>query len=301
MKISEDGKQTWVYQHMSANGLSFRVAVAGIGDQLLLCLHGFPESALSWRYQLTPLWQAGYRVWAPDLRGYAGTSKPNGLNAYQLEQLLDDVTALLDMAQARQVFLAGHDWGGIIAWYYAMRHPTRIQALIILNAPHPACFEREVRRWHQLRRSWYMLACQLPWLPEWILAAGQARLIGTIFDIMRRSPESIPVNIVQQYRQQAAEPGALTAMLNYYRAALRGGGAFRQRRLGYPVIQLPTLVLWGRHDQALSRENLVGLDRYVTDLTVIPFPHAGHFVHEDDPQRVTGEILRWLSDRFPRT
>ncbi len=301
MTIEKDEDRTWDYQDISANGLSFRVAVAGGGARLLLCLHGFPESALSWRHQLAPLAQAGYRVWAPDLRGYAGTSKPGDLGSYHLERLLEDVTALIDHAQARQVILVGHDWGGVIAWYYAMRYSSRIEGLIILNAPHPACFEREVRRWRQFRRSWYMLACQLPRLPEWILAAKQARLIGVIFEIMRAHPDSIPDHIVQRYRQQAAEPGALTAMLHYYRAALLGGGALRQRRLGYPTIRLPTLVIWGLHDQALASQNLDGLGEFATDLTIIPLPDAGHFVHEDDPQRVTADILGWLSDRFPRT
>jgi len=299
MTTGKDEEQSWVYQHLSANGLSFRVAAAGTGDRLLVCLHGFPESALSWRDQLTPFAQAGYRVWAPDLRGYAGTSKPNGLGAYHLEQLMADVTTLIDFAQARHVILVGHDWGGVIAWYYAMRHATRINGLIILNAPHPACFEREVRRWRQLRRSWYMLACQIPWLPERILGASHAWLIGVIFEIMRAHPDSIPGHIVQRYRQQAAEPGALTAMLHYYRAALRGGGALRQRRLGYPAIRLPTLVIWGLQDQALVRQNLDGLDKFVMDLTIIPIAKAGHFVHQDDPARVTGAILGWLSDRFP--
>src|SRR5512147_1045331 len=138
------------FQQISANHLSFRVAVAGSGDRLLLCLHGFPESALSWRHQIAPMARAGYRVWAPDLRGYAGTTRPTDLDAYRIETLLDDITALIDAAGGRHVTLVGHDWGGIVAWYYAMRKPTMIDTLIVLNAPHPGCFEREIRRWRQL-------------------------------------------------------------------------------------------------------------------------------------------------------
>jgi pimeloyl-ACP methyl ester carboxylesterase len=243
---------------------------------------------------MAPLAQAGYRVWAPDLRGYGGTTRPDGLGAYHIEALLDDVAALIEASKTTRVTLIGHDWGGIIAWYYAMRRPEKLEALIVLNGPHPACFEREIRHWRQLRRSWYMAVFQLPWLPETVLAARGAHLIGAIFERMRVSSEYPPNDLVRVYRQQASEPGALTAMLNYYRAAIRGGGAARQRRLGYPTIALPTLVLWGLHDQALVKENLDGLTKFVTHLTVVTLERAGHFVHQDEPGRVTDEILGWL-------
>ena len=151
------------FQQVSANHLSFRVAVAGSGDRLLLCLHGFPESAVSWRHQITPMAHAGYRVWAPDLRGYAGTTRPVGLDAYRIETLLEDVTALIEAAKASRVVLIGHDWGGIIAWLYAMRHPAYLESLVLLNAPHPARFEYELRHWRQFHRSWYAALFQIPW------------------------------------------------------------------------------------------------------------------------------------------
>jgi len=288
------GKDLYAFQQVSANHLSFRVAVAGSGDRLLLCLPGFPESALSWHHQIAPMAHAGYRVWAPDLRGYAGTTRPTDLDAYCIETLLDDVTALINESGSRHVTLVGHDWGGIIAWYYAMRKPTMIDALIVLNAPHPGCFEREIRRWRQFHRSWYAALFQIPWFPETVLTAGHARVIGAIFERMRIQPEHLPDDIVHLYRQQACAPGALTAMLNYYRAALLGGGAARQQKLGYPVIDIPTLVIWGMQDHALAQENLDGLERFVSNLTVVRIETSGHFVHQDDPQRVTQEILSWL-------
>lgn len=294
MAQSPDDEQGFSFLRVRANQLDFKVATAGAGDRLILCLHGFPESAISWRHQMMPLTHAGYRVWAPDLRGYGGTTRPAGRNAYRLETLLDDVNALIDISKASRVILVGHDWGGIIAWYYAMRRPEKLEALIILNGPHPACFEREICRWRQLRRSWYMAVFQLPWLPEAVLAAGGAHLIGAIYERMRVSSACLPNDLVRQYRQQACEPGALTAMLNYYRAAIRGGGAARQRTMGYPVIDLPTLVIWGLQDQALAKQNLDGLDGFVTDLTVVTLEQAGHFVHHDEPERVTAEILGWL-------
>lgn len=254
---------------------------------------------MSWRYQMAPLAQAGYRVWAPDLRGYAGTTKPAGIDAYQIDRLLHDVSGLLDAAQVKRAILVGHDWGGIIAWYYAMRYSHRVDALIILNAPHPACFEREVRHWRQWRRSWYAGAFQIPGLPELVLTAGHGYAIGKIFERMTVHREAIPEDIVCLYRQQACESGALTAMVNYYRAALRGGGASRQRELGYPTITRPTLVVWGLEDHALVSQNLENLSTYATDLTVVRLPDAGHFVHEDKPTEVTGEIVTWLRKRLP--
>lgn len=292
-QASEDDDEL-SFLHVHANQLEFNVAAAGSGDRLVLCLHGFPESSLSWRHQMVPLAHAGYRVWAPDLRGYGQTTRPVGLEAYRLEDLLDDVTALIEVSKARRVILVGHDWGGIISWYYALRRSEKLEALIVLNGPHPACFEREIHHWRQLRRSWYMAVFQIPWVPEAVLAAGRAGMIGAIFQRMRMSANHHSKDMVSLYRQQAAEPGALTAMLNYYRAAIRGGGAARQRALGYPVISVPTLVLWGLKDQALAKQNLDDLGKFVTNLTVVTLEQSGHFVHQDEPQRVTDEILGWL-------
>ncbi|MDF0675545.1 MAG: alpha/beta hydrolase [Nitrospira sp.] len=294
MVLNTVDAQAVTFQQVFANRLSFRVATAGSGDRLILCLHGFPESAVSWRYQIGPLAEAGYLVWAPDLRGYGGTTRPPGMEAYQIESLLDDVTGLLDAAQVQRAILVGHDWGGIIAWYYAMRHAGRVEALVVSNAPHPACFEREVRHWRQLHRSWYMRFFQIPWLPESVLSVGHGYVIGGIFGRMTIYHEQMPDDLVRLYRRQACEPGALTAMVNYYRAALRGGGAMRQRSLGYPTIAVPTLVIWGLQDHALVRQNLDGLDNFVTDLTVVKVADAGHFVHEDKPELVTREMLTWL-------
>lgn len=282
------------FQQISANQLSFRVATAGSGDRFVLCLHGFPESAVSWQHQIAPLAQAGYRVWAPDLRGYGGTTRPPAIDAYRMESLMDDVTGLLDAAQVPHAILVGHDWGGVIAWFYAMRHASRVEALVIVNAPHPACFEREVRHWRQLHRSWYMGFFQIPWLPEAALSVGHGFMIGAIFERMAIHRDQMPDGLVRLYRRQACEPGALTAMVNYYRAALRGGGAMRQRRMGYPTIPVPTLVIWGLQDHALVRQNLDGLNGFVTDLAVVKIADAGHFVHEEKPEQVTREMLTWL-------
>lgn len=290
--------QGMTFQQIFTNHLSFRVAAAGVGDRLVLCLHGFPESSMSWRYQIAPLVQAGFRVWVPDLRGYGGTTRPPDRDAYQIESLMEDITGLLDAAETRNAILVGHDWGGVIAWYYAMRHADRVKALVIVNAPHPACFERELWHWRQLRRSWYMGFFQIPWLPEAAMSAGHGYVIREIFRYMTTHREQIPDDLIRLYRRQACKPGALTAMINYYRAAIRGGGAIRQRRLGYPTVTIPTLVIWGLQDLALVGQNLEGLHNFVTDLTIVKIADAGHFVHQDKPEQVTRELLTWLQNNL---
>jgi pimeloyl-ACP methyl ester carboxylesterase len=216
------------------------------------------------------------------------------MEAYQIESLLDDVTGLLDAAQVQRAILVGHDWGGIVAWYYAMRYAARVEALVIMNAPHPACFQREVRYWRQLHRSWYVGFFQIPWLPEAALSVGHGYVTGEIFGRTVIYREQMPDDLVRLYRRQACKPGALTAMVNYYRAALRGGGAMHQRRMGYPTVAIPTLVIWGLQDHALVHQNLDGLNDFVTDLTVVKVADAGHFVHEDKPEQVTREMLTRL-------
>ena len=177
-----------------------------------------------------------------------------------------------------------------------MRHPGRIAKLITLNAPHPACFEREIQSWRQMRRSWYAGVFQIPWLPEAVLTAWQGYGIGAIFHRMAWRDGSIPIDLVQCYQQQACVPGTLTAMVNYYRAAIHGGGAARQRSLGYPPIMAPTLVLWGLHDHALTHHNLTGLEEFVPNLSRHTVSDAGHFVHHDQPQLVTRTIVDWLRE-----
>lgn len=291
--------EAFSFGQVRANDLSFRVAMAGGGERLVLCLHGFPESAISWRHQMQPLAQAGYRVWAPDLRGYGETTRPAGIEAYSIESLMEDVNGLLDAAQVKRAILLGHDWGGIVAWYYAMRNSSRVEALVIMNAPHPACFEREIRRWRQLHRSWYMAFFQIPRLPELALSARRGYVIGEIFERMTMDRTHMPNDVVEVYRQWACKPDALTAMINYYRAAIRGRGAWRQRRLGYQKITIPTLVIWGLQDQALVAQNLDGLSEWVNDLTVVMMADAGHFVHEDKPAQVTRHLLTWLRQGSP--
>ena len=285
------------HTQVDANGLRFHVATCGDGERLALCLHGFPECWYSWRFQLPLLARLGYRAWAPDLRGYGESSRPPRMEDYALEHLLADVAGLIDAAGAPSVLLLAHDWGAVIAWYFAMRRIRPLERLVIMNVPHPAPFAREARHWRQIRRSWYALLFQIPRLPEALLRAGDYRAVREAFRGSAKDRKRFPDEVLRVYRDNAARPGALTAMLNYYRALVRGGGGERQRQLGYPVIDVPTLMLWGKEDVALCVETTYGTGEYVQDLTLRYLPGVSHWVQQEAPEIVNGMLEAWLLDR----
>jgi len=282
-------------RQVRANGLRFHVLEAGGGDRLALCLHGFPELAFSWRHQLPVLAEEGWLAWAPDLRGYGGTDRPVGRDEYSLERLMDDVAGLIDASGARETMLIAHDWGGVIAWFFALRRVRPLSRLVVMNLPHPGGYERALRGGaRQWLRSWYMLFFQIPWLPEKALGARGAAMIGRAFREMAVHKENFPDEVLDVYRRAALQPGALTAMLNYYRALLSGGGARRQRSLGYPKIDVPTLVIWGEQDTALGVETLGGIEELVPNVTVHRLPDASHWVQQDAPEKVNLLLRSWL-------
>jgi pimeloyl-ACP methyl ester carboxylesterase len=280
------------YITVPANGLHFHVATAGAGPRLALCLHGFPESSFSWRYQLSLLAGLGYRVWAPDLRGYGGTTRPANVAAYALEHLLADVDALIEAAESKEVLLIGHDWGALIAWYYAMFGRHTIAKLVIMNVPHPALAQRGLYTLRQLKKSWYIFFFQLPWLPEYLLSRNDYASIAEAFRGMAVDKSRFPQEVLEVYQQGAAQPGALTAMVNYYRALLRGLRRIRAR--GMPRIRVPVLMLWGEADAALGKELTYGTERYVEDLVLRYLPRVSHWVQQEAPETVNALMAAWL-------
>jgi pimeloyl-ACP methyl ester carboxylesterase len=281
------------------NGVRLRVTSRepeGGSERLALFLHGFPECAYSWRAQLPLLARLGWRAWAPDLRGYGESERPARVADYAIETLMDDVSGLIRASGAKQTLLVGHDWGGIIAWYFAMRRPQEIARLCIMNLPHPACMQRAFRRGPQLLRSWYALFFQIPWLPEKLLAAGDYRAIRQAFAGMAIDKSRFPEEVLRVYRDNAARPGALTAMLSYYRALVRGG-ARRQAALGFPRIETPTLMLWGEEDRALGIETTYGSEAHVADLTLRYLPGVSHWVQQEAPEAVNAMLEAWLLDK----
>lgn len=277
---------------VEANGLTLEVAEAGEGKRLALCLHGFPELHYSWRHQMPMLAQMDYRVWAPNMRGYGGTDRPLGMKAYRLDNLAADVAALIDASGADEVTLIAHDWGAIVAWFFAIKRVRPLTALVILNVPHPLCGRREMKTWRQLRKSWYIFFFQLPRLGERMLGRDGAAPIGRVFRNSAVNKHLFTREEVEPYRAAANRPGALTAMLNYYRALLQTPDI---RRIGDGRVEVPTLVLWGEQDVAIDISVLDGIDAYVPDLTVRRFPHASHWVQQDVPGEVNAALKEWLT------
>ena len=278
---------------IEANGFSFAVDEAGEGDNLALCLHGFPESRFSWRYQLPLLADLGYRAWAPDLRGYGETEpKPRQVSAYLIDRLMEDVAALIDASGAKTVTLVGHDWGAALAWTFAANRVRPLERLVIMNVPHPAVMSAHLRKsWAQLKKSWYMLFFQLPGIPERLNTAKDAQLIRRAFYDMAIDKSRFTPDVLDRYAADAQRPGAMTGMVNWYRAAFRLQGKLAGP---WPVIETPTLIVWGEADAALGVELLDGTDAYVRDLTVKRLPGVSHWVQQEAPEAVNAILSAWL-------
>jgi len=282
------------YRTVAVNDVELQVSVTNEGGErgLALLLHGFPELAFSWRYQIAVLTQAGYEVWAPNLRGYGESSKPPKVSDYAMDRLLADIGALIDASGRSDVTLVGHDWGAVQAWMFAIRRVRPLQRLVIMNVPHPACMRRELRSLRQLLKSWYIFFFQIPWLPEKLLCARGAWAIGDAFTRSAVDRSRFPDQVTDVYRAAALRPYAMRSMVNYYRAVLRGGRASAGESL--PVIDTPTLMIWGLEDVALSRATTDGTDEHVNDLTMRFLPDVSHWVQQEAPETVNAMLLAWL-------
>lgn len=275
---------------MEAGGLSFAVDEAGEGDAVALLLHGFPESRRSWSAQLPALAELGWRAVAPDLRGYGGSSRPLGQAAYQMDRLCEDVAALFDALGARRRLLVGHDWGGLIAWAFASATLRPLEGLVVMNAPHPAAYRAEIARNPvQWARSWYVLFFQLPWLPEALLTAAGAMAVRGAFP---RHPAFTP-ELLDHYAAGALAPGAMTAMVNYYRANASALG--RWERTSTPIAA-PTLVIWGERDPFLESGLAEASAALATIARVERLPNAGHWVQQEDAAQVNARLAAWMRE-----
>lgn len=280
-------------EFIEAGDLCFEVLTCGdpSSERLALLLHGFPEQAYSWRYQMPMLAKLGYRVWAPNQRGYGNTTRPKRRADYHLDLLLADIAALIDKSGAKSVTLIGHDWGGIVGWFFALRKIRPLERYIVMNLPHPTRFMQALKQKAQRRRSIYALIFQVPWLPEIFLRRNEAKAIGDAFYQMAVDKSRFPDDVLEVYRSAAREPGALTAMLNWYRANAFQG-TFREK---FEVLETPTLMVWGKVDFALGVEMTDATDELVRDFTLRLLPDVSHWVQQEAPEIVNEIVEAWLT------
>jgi pimeloyl-ACP methyl ester carboxylesterase len=264
---------------------------AGEGP-LVLLLHGFPQFWYQWRHQIPALVEAGFKVVAPDMRGYNLSDKPPGVRAYRVELLARDVERLILACGERTATVVGHDWGAIVAWVAAMRHPGCVERLVILNVPHPARFLDGLLSPRQLLRSSYIFFFQIPRLPEEVICAGDFALLRSALrrDLVRTG--AFAAEDIERYVRALARPGALTATLNYYRALLRNPG---ETRALLKRIEAPVLVIWGERDRFLSRRLAEPPRLWVPNLLRVErLQDASHWVAEDRPLEVNTLLLDFL-------
>ena len=277
---------------VSANGIDIEVFESGEGERLALLLHGFPEHAISWRFLAPVLVGMGFRVWAPNQRGYGGTTTPSSRSDYTLEKLTGDIAGLIDASGAKSVTLIAHDWGALLAWTFAIRKIRPLEKLVILNVPHPLCFRREyANNPKQKKKSWYTRFFQIPFLPEALLSRKGGAPIAKMLRSTSANKANFPRDVLAIYAANAARKGGMTGMLNWYRQAMND--LFRATDLG-ARIEIPVLVIWGEKDVALEVATLNGTDQYARDLKIVRLPNASHWVQQDAPEEVAAEARGFL-------
>lgn len=288
--MEEQSRQaTWKHQSIVSNGITLHSVTQGQGP-LMLLLHGFPEFWYSWRHQI-PEFAKDHRVVALDLRGYNDSEKPEGVSNYRLELLIQDVVGVIHSLGYDHCILVGHDWGGAIAWSIAETHPTVVDKLIVLNIPHPAKFAQGLRSPRQLLRSWYLFLFQIPRVPEWILSKNHYEPIGKMFSDMAINPSAFSPEDIAAYQEAAAKPGALTAMLNYYRNIFQPHNLISRN---WSILSMPTLMIWGENDTALGKELTDNTEDFVEDLSIRYIPHCSHWVQQEQPQQVNQYMREFL-------
>ncbi|HLO88306.1 MAG TPA: alpha/beta hydrolase [Nostocaceae cyanobacterium] len=273
--------------YIDTNGIQLHYVTQGDG-RLMLMLHGFPEFWYSWRYQI-PEFATDFKVVALDLRGYNESDKPKAQSAYVMSEFIQDVEGVIKGLGYDTCILVGHDWGGAIAWNFAYAHPDMVEKLIILNLPHPAKFAQGLQTPQQLLRSYYILLFQLPLLPELLLQAADYSLIANAIKGTASNKSAFSSADLDAYKEAAAKSGALTAMLNYYRN-------FSQQSINtdWPVLEVPTLMIWGEQDTALGKELTYGTQEYVRDFQLKYIPNSGHWVQQEQPELVNQYIRDFI-------
>lgn len=281
------------FQHIFVDTNRIRLHVVTAGDpdgKPVILLHGFPEFWYGWRQQIPAMAKAGFRVIVPDQRGYNLSDKPKGILPYRMDELVGDVSGLIEHFGYRKVCLAGHDWGAGVAWNVAITSPAQIEKLAILNVPHPQVMLETLRKSpRQMLRSWYIGFFQIPGLADWLMSidhfAGATRLLRTSGRKSTFSEEDY-----FEYRKAWSNSGGLTGMINWYRALLR----YRPVSTISMRVHVPTLILWGRKDIALIEDMARKSVEFCDEGRLVYFDEASHWVQHDEPEAVNRELIEFF-------
>ncbi len=281
--------ETWQHDSINTNGINIHYVTQGNGP-LMLMLHGFPEFWYSWRYQI-PEFASEFKVVAPDLRGYNDSDKPITQSAYVMDEFIKDVEGIIRGLGYEKCVLVGHDWGGGIAWNFAYTYPEIVERLIIMNHPHYAKFAEGFRTRQQLLRSWYVFFFQLPLIPELFIQSQNYKFIENVFKGMAINQNAFSQEDIDAYKDAAAKPGAIKAMINYYRNIFRTQ-IFNQH---WDILEIPTLMIWGEEDTALGKELTYGTEEYVKDFQIRYIPQCSHWVQQEQPELVNQYMQEFLT------
>ncbi|MEO1211742.1 MAG: alpha/beta hydrolase [Cyanobacteria bacterium J06638_20] len=288
---------SWQHHFVETNRIRLHCVTQGEGE-LVLLLHGFPEFWYSWRHQI-PVLSRHFKVVVPDLRGFNDSDKPT--SGYDLDTLVADVRGLIEELGYKKAHIVGHDWGGAIAWHFAHKFPYALDRLAILNAPHPQDFMQAIAgSIDQLRRNWYVLASQIPALPEWLIRQNLGAILRNMFQSNTIRKGAFTTRDTEIYQAALEKPGVLKAVIHYYRTMMLPQISWRLWDRSPNPIQSPTLILWGEEDQLLTPQLTDSIPTQVNapyELRMIP--ECGHWVHQETPQTVNRELLEFLRSANP--
>lgn len=296
----------WTHHFVQLGEVRLHYVEAGpASGPLVILLHGFPDFWLAWRRQIPALAEAGLRVVAPDLRGFNLSDKPRSVSDYSLSKVADDIAALIRHFGAERASIVGHDIGGAVTWKLARRRPELVERIVAISAPPSKAMMHALRRPAQMRRSWYMLFFALPWLPERVLGARRAAMIGRVFRQSAIREGAFEDEEIDALRDAASRPDALRSMMHYYRAMLRGafspvgsiaavasGNRMTVGRAGR--MTRPALVIWGDEEPFLDHAMLDDAASWGADVRVHRVPRAGHWVMADAPTEVNRSLVAFL-------
>lgn len=278
---------------VETNGIRLHVVEAGPDDgPIVFFLHGFPEFWYAWRRQIDYFSSRGYLTVAPDQRGYNLSDKPVGVAPYRVDELARDVVGLIDHYGRKQVFLVGHDWGGAVSWWVALKYPERLRRLVIMNCSHPLVYRKHLLgNQRQMEKSWYVFYFQMPGLVEKFAAADDyAWPVRLLVETSR--PGTFKAEELERYREAFKQPGAFSAMVNWYRAAFQAKSEppadFR--------VHVPTLILWGMNDVAFVPEQADESLAFCEKGRLEKFPECSHWIEHEEAERINPMILQFFEE-----